>query len=80
MKGKSKRTGPTEDWKARLNRLHQSFLTLWNKEFAEAKARGAELLRSYGAEGLFITREKTVMMTEGFPAFSLLLDSYTLEE
>lgn len=41
---------------------------------------GAELLRSYGAEGLFITREKTVMMTEGFPAFSLLLDSYTLEE
>ena len=45
MKGKSKRTGPTEDWKARLNRLRQSFLTLWNKEFAEAKARGAELLR-----------------------------------
>lgn len=51
MKGKSKRTGPTEDWKARLNRLRQSFLTLWNKEFAEAKARGAELLRLMKQQG-----------------------------
>lgn len=41
---------------------------------------GQTLLESYGAEGIFVFRDKTVLVTDGFPSFTLSLDSFQLVE
>ena len=41
---------------------------------------GKALLEAYGAQGLFIFRDRTVETTEGFPSFTLSLDSFRLAE
>lgn len=40
--------------------------------------QGKLLLEAYGAEGIFVCHDKTVEVTEGFPFFSLSLDSYQM--
>ena len=42
MTRKSDRGGP-EDWKARLNGLKESFLSLWKQEYGEARERANQL-------------------------------------
>ena len=39
---------------------------------------GQALLEAYGAEGIFITEDRAVIVTDGFPSFSLTLDSFEL--
>ena len=41
---------------------------------------GQALLESYGAEGIFIFRDKTVLVTDNFLSFTLSLDSFQLVE
>lgn len=41
---------------------------------------GQALLESYGAEGIFVFRDKTVLVTDGFPPLTLSLDSFQLAE
>ena len=39
---------------------------------------GQALLEAHGAEGIFITEDRAVTVTDGFPSFSLTLDSFEL--
>ena len=43
--------------------------------------KGAELLKTYGADGLFEDEDHNVYLTEGMKErFSLLADSYSVED
>ena len=43
--------------------------------------KGAELLKTYGADGLFVDEDHHVYLTEGMKErFSLLADSYSVED
>ena len=43
--------------------------------------KGAQLLKTYGADGLFVDEDHHVYLTEGMKErFSLLADSYSVED
>ena len=43
--------------------------------------KGAQLLKAYGADGLFVDEDHHVYLTEGMKErFSLIADSYSVED
>lgn len=49
--------------------------------FVMGVEKGAQLLKTYGADGLFVDEEHHVYLTEGMKErFSLLADSYSVED